>query len=151
MKIYFGCAMLGGYPYISLAVLVQFPQSIRSLSCELVSDHQTRPGVVEAETKLDPAYIHDRDYSWLLESDAGIFEISNPSLGVGSEISDMIHVGKPVLLLYREGLEAKVSAYIRGKCGSKYVDSLVVCRPYRDMPAAGEHISEFLRTYLKPV
>ena len=100
---------------------------------------------------MDPAYIHDRDYSWLLESDAGIFEISNPSLGVGSEISDMIHVGKPVLLLYREGLEAEVSMYIRGKCGSKYVDSLVICRPYRDMPAAGEHISEFIRTYLKPV
>jgi len=151
LKIYFGCAMLGGYPNIPIEDLSQFPQLIRSLGCELASDHQTRRGVVEAENKLQPVYIHDRDYSWLLESDAGIFEISNPSLGVGSEISDMIHVGKPVLLLYRQELEDKVSMYIRGKYGSKYVNSPVVCRPYKDMQAAKEHISEFLRIYLKPV
>ncbi len=151
MKIYFGCAMLGGYPHISFEVLAQFPQLIKSLGCELISDHQTKPGVIEAETKINPVLIHDRDYFWLQESDAGIFEISNPSLGVGSEISDMIHLDKPVLLLYQEEYETKVSAYVRGKCGSKYVDSPVVCRPYKDMTAAKECISEFLRNCLKPV
>jgi len=146
LTIYFGCAMLGGYPNVFRETLAEFPNLIRSLGHELASDHQTRPGVIEAEAGLNPTYIHDRDYEWLSGSDAGIFEISNPSLGVGAEISDMLHLGKPVLLLYEEGLEAHVSAYTRGKSGSKYVKGPVVCRAYRDMAEARAVIEEFIAT-----
>ena len=82
---------------------------------------------MEREAKSGPLFIHARDYQWLLDSDVGVFEISHPSLGVGSEISDMIHAGKPVLMLFKRGLENKVSAYLRGKVGSKYVTDRVPC------------------------
>ncbi|MFA4835133.1 MAG: hypothetical protein WC749_03545 [Dehalococcoidia bacterium] len=146
--IYFGCSMLGGCPHVSREELAEFPGLIRSLGCELASDHQTQPGVIEAEACLDPTYIHDRDFVWLLESHAGVFETSNPSLGVGGEISDMIHMGKPVLLLYQEKMANQISAYIRGKSGSKFVRSAVVCQPYKDMATAREIIDEFIEAHV---
>jgi hypothetical protein len=79
-----------------------------------------------------------------MESDLGIFEISNPSLGVGGEISDMIHMGKPVLLLFSKSSEEKVSAYIRGKCGSSFVNSPLDCVAYQDLEQARESIRRFI-------
>ena len=58
--------------------------------------------------------IHARDYAWLEGCDVLIAEISNASLGVGAEISDAVHMKKPVLVLYQLP-EDKISAYIRGK------------------------------------
>ncbi len=144
VTVYFGCSMLGGYANVSREDLAGFPGMIVEMGHQVASDHQTRPGVIERESKLDPAYIHDRDYQWMLESDIGIFEISNPSLGVGGEISDMIHMGKPVLLLFKKGLEEKVSSYIRGKIGSRFVESPVTCAAYEDQKDAGEWIRRFI-------
>jgi nucleoside 2-deoxyribosyltransferase len=146
MTIYFGCSMLGGYANVSRADLAEFPKMIIELGCRLPSDHQTQPGVIEKESKLDHTYIHDRDYRWMLESDAGVFEISNPSLGVGGEISDMIAMGKPVLMLFKKGLAEKVSAYIRGKCGSAFVKSPVHCQTYEDMGDATAKIRGFIHS-----
>jgi hypothetical protein len=145
--VYFGCAMLGGYPFVKKNELAEFPKLITGLGCRLASDHQTQPGVVEREAKLHHTTIHDRDYQWELESDLGVFEISNPSLGVGGEISDMIHMGKPVLLLFKRGLEEKVSAYVWGKVGSTYVTSPVECHAYEDLNDARRIVKSFIDTY----
>jgi hypothetical protein len=142
--VYFGCSMLGGYALVSREDIAEFPKLIRKLGYRLASDHQTQPGVLEREAKLEPAFIHDRDYGWLLDSDVGVFEISNPSLGVGSEISDMITSGKPILMLFKHGLEDRISSYLRGKAGSKYVTCRVECHPYRDLEDAGARIREFI-------
>lgn len=99
---------------------------------------------MEREAKSGPLFIHARDYQWLLDSDVGVFEISHPSLGVGSEISDMIHAGKPVLMLFKRGLENKVSAYLRGKVGSKYVTCPIECHAYMDLSEAGGRIRTFI-------
>lgn len=142
--VYFGCSMLGGYALVSREDIAGFPKLIQKLGYRLASDHQTQPGVLEREAKLKPVFIHDRDYQWLLDSDVGVFEISNPSLGVGSEISDMIYAGKPVLMLFKHGLEERISAYMRGKAGSKYVTCPVECHSYRDLEDAGAKIREFI-------
>ena len=142
--VYFGCSMLGGYSFVKREELAEFPGLIKGLGCRLASDHQTQPGVIEREAKLDPTYIHDRDYAWELESDLGIFEISNPSLGVGGEISDMIYMGKPVLLLFKRGLEEKISAYMWGKAGSAYVGSPVECHAYKDHEDVRKIIKAFI-------
>jgi len=142
--VYFGCSMLGGYALVSREDIAGFPKLIQKLGYRLASDHQLQPGVLEREAKLEPAYIHDRDFQWLLDSDVGVFEISNPSLGVGSEISDMIYADKPILMLFKHGLEEKISSYLRGKAGSKYVTCRVECHPYRDLEDAGAKISEFI-------
>ena len=142
--VYFGCSMLGGYALVSREDIAGFPKLIQKLGYRLASDHQLQPGVLEREAKFEPAFIHDRDFQWLLESDVGVFEISNPSLGVGSEISDMICAEKPILMLFKHGLEEKISSYLRGKAGSKYVTCRVECHPYRDLEDAGAKISEFI-------
>src|SRR5512136_116311 len=141
--VYFGCSMLGGYSLVPKEDIAGFPILIRKLGCRLASDHQTQPGVLEREAKLEPAFIHDRDYQWLLDSDVGVFEISNPSLGVGSEISDMIYARKPILMLFKHGLEERISSYLRGKAGSRYVSCPIECHAYSDLEDAGDRISAF--------
>jgi hypothetical protein len=144
ITVYFGCSMLGGYSAVSREEIARLHKLIAQMGYRLASDHQTQPGVLEREAKLEPAFIHDRDYQWLLDSEVGIFEISNPSLGVGSEISDMISAYKPVLMLYKQGLKEKISAYLRGKVGSKYVTCPVECHAYSDLDDAGRRIKAFI-------
>ncbi len=90
------------------------------------------------------AEIHDRDYRWLTDADVGIFGISNPSLGVGGEIADMINLGKPVLILMRQDLQESVSAYILGKAGSEYIESSVESYAYKGLDDMKERIAEFI-------
>jgi hypothetical protein len=145
--VYFGCSMLGGYAAVSREEVARLQQRIAELGYRLASHHQTQPGVLEREAKLEPSLIHDRDYRWLLDSDVGIFEISNPSLGAGSEISDMIYAGKPVLMLFKHGLEDKISSYIRGKVGSRYVSCPIECGAYRDLDDAADRIRVFIAAH----
>jgi hypothetical protein len=142
--VYFGCSMLGGYALVPREEIAGFPKLIRKLGYLLASDHQLQPGVLEREAKLEPIFIHDRDYQWLLDSDVGVFEISNPSLGVGSEVSDMISARKPVLMLFKHGFEDKISSYLRGKAGSRYVSSPIECQAYRNLNDAGDRIKAFI-------
>jgi len=136
--------MLGGYAAVSKEEIARLQKRIAELGYRLASDHQTQPGVLEREAKMEPRLIHDRDYRWLLDSDVGVFEISNPSLGVGSEISDMIYAGKPLLMLFKHGLEDKISSYIRGKVGSKYVSCPIECHDYSHLHDAGDQIKAFI-------
>ena len=145
--VYFGCSMLGGYSLVPKEDIAGFPKLIRKLGYRLASDHQTQPGVLEREAKLEPAFIHDRDYRWLLDSDVGVFELSNPSLGVGSEISDMIYARKPVLMLFKQGLEERISSYLRGKAGSKYVSCPIECHAYSNLTDAGNRIRAFIENH----
>jgi hypothetical protein len=144
LKVYFGCSMRGGYANVKREDLAEFPKMIVGLGHRLATDHQTQPGILEKEAQFEHVYIHDRDYRWMMESDLGVFEISNPSLGVGGEISDMIHIGKPVLLLFKKSSEEKVSAYIKGKCGSSFVNSPIECAAYEDLKEARELIRRFI-------
>jgi len=144
VKIFFGCSMRGGHDEVSKKELVKFPDIIEELGFELASKHQTQPGIIKRENKLTKTAIHDRDYNWLIESDIGIFEISNPSLGVGGEISDMIHLSKPVLCLFKKGLKDKVSAYIQGKKSSQHVKVSFECYSYENLEDAKNKIKQFV-------
>ena len=70
--------------------------------------------IIQQENLQTVIAIHNRDYWWLENCDIVIAEISNPSLGVGGEISDGIQLEKAVFALYQIP-EEEVSAYIRGK------------------------------------
>lgn len=143
LKVFFGCSMRGGQAVVSREELAQFPEIIESLGFVLASKHQTEKGVLEKENALTPVAIHDRDYDWLLASDVGVFEISNPSLGVGAEIADMLHMGKPVLCLF-SGDKDKVSAYIRGKEGSKHITTSFAAKRYASLAEAKRLIEDFV-------
>lgn len=137
--------MRGGHSNVSKEDLAKFPSFIKSFGCSLASEHQTQKGIVEAENALTPTFIHDRDYAWLIDSSLAIFEISNPSLGFEGEISDMLHLGKPVLLLYKKELEQSFSAYIRRKEGSSYFAKVIVTNyGYTSLEDAQAKIGEFI-------
>ena len=146
MKIFFGCSMRGGHSAVSREDLEMIPLFIEELGHELASKHQTEKGILQKENLLTKPEIHDRDYRWILDSAYGIFEISNPSLGVGSEISDMLHEGKPVLCLYKKELIATVSAYILGKDGSSIpFKARCECRAYESLDDLKRIICSFLK------
>ena len=143
-KVFFGCSMRGGQAKVSREELAKFPQMIQALGYTLPSTHQTEEGIVEREQALTTTHIHDRDYEWLLESRAGVFEITNSSIGAGGEISDMLSLGKPVLCLYKKSEENSVSAYCRGKKGSRYVKTYFDAYGYEDVEDAKNKIKSFL-------
>lgn len=113
-KVFFACSMRGGYDNVSQDYLRGIPEALEEMGFELMSKHQTQQDIVRQEDQLMTTEIHDRDYGWLEICDFVVAEISNPSLGVGGEISDAIHIGKPVLGLYQQ-VEDEISSYTIGK------------------------------------
>ena len=61
------------------------------------------------------------DTTWIKESDAIIAEVSNPSLGVGYEIAKAEEWNKPILALFRDDGNRKLSAMIDGSPNTKTV------------------------------
>ncbi len=130
--------MRGGYSRVTQAELRKIPDMIEELGFELISRHQTQEDFIRSESRLTERQIHDRDYRWLVDADSVIAEITNPSLGVGAEIADAIHLEIPVLAVYKREYDDQISAYIRGKAG-------VVCRAYSDHEGLKEVIRAFLQ------
>ncbi len=130
--------MRGGYSRVTQAELRKIPDIIEELGFELISRHQTQEDFIRSESRLTERQIHDRDYRWLVDADSVIAEITNPSLGVGAEIADAIHLEIPVLAVYKREYDDQISAYIRGKAG-------VVCRAYSDHEGLKEVIRAFLQ------
>ena len=118
------------------AELRKIPDIIEALGMEVISRHQTQADFIANESRLTDRRIHDRDYRWLTEADVVIAEITNPSLGVGAEIADAVHLGIPVLAVYKKEFENQISAYISGKTG-------VVCRAYADYEELKAIIEQF--------
>lgn len=145
VKIFFGCSMMGGYNAVPKEELAKLANAIEELGHTLASRHQTQDWI-RTEAKLTQTDIHDRDFKWGIESDIGIFEISNPSLGVGGEISDMTHMGKPVLCLFKKDLKNNVSAYTRGKMGSQYIKTPFEVYAYTTIEDAKDKIKEFVES-----
>ena len=136
-KVFFSCSMSGGYGRLAQAELRKIPDIIEALGMVVISTHQTDENFVENESTLTEKRIHDRDYQWLQDADLVIAEITNPSLGVGAEIVDAVHLGIPVLCVYKREYEHLTSSYIRGKAG-------VVCRAYSDYDELKDIIREFM-------
>ena len=144
VKIFFGCSMRGGFGKVTQDDLRSMVDVIEELGYTLMSRHQTSATFDEDEAPLTNQQIHDRDYKWLLGADMAVFEISNPSLGAGGEISDMSHLGKPILCIYQKELEGKVSAYILGKKGSEFIKSKFEIASYENVSEAKEIIRKFV-------
>jgi len=145
-KVFFACSMRGGFGNVNQEELRKIPELIESLGLTLVSKHQVSATFAQDEAPLTNIQIHDRDMRFLLESDYVIAEISNPSLGVGGEISDATFYGKPVLCIYQKKLENSVSAYILGKDGSKFTPG-VECASYETLEELKPKIMHFIKSH----
>lgn len=142
-KIYFACSMRGGFSNLPQEELGKIPDIIESLGHTLMTKHNVSPTFEDDEKDQTDKDIHDQDYTWLLECEALVAEISNPSLGVGGEISDAVHLGKPILLIHQKGLENPVSAYTRGKADSIYCKN-VFFREYSEVSEIADIVNEFI-------
>lgn len=110
-EIYFACLIRGG-------------RDDAGTYGQLVAHINTQAVVLSeifADKKLTPAGspglstdIYAKDMAWVRQADAIIAEVTNPSLGVGYEIAKAEEFGKPVLALFRDDGERKLSAMIDG-------------------------------------
>ncbi len=114
MKIYFACAMHGSFSNTGFSTLKELRTALQQAGFTLVTTHQTEDNIKEIEEPLGSEHIYKRDRKWIEECDIVVAEISNPSLGVGAEITDAIYLNKPVIGLY--ATEGKnISMYTRGQ------------------------------------
>ena len=137
MKIYFAGSIRGGREDMVLYQnLIGFLQKYG----EVLTEHIGDPNLTDkGEKYLSNAQIHDRDMSWLIESDLIIAEVSTPSLGVGYEIGRAIESGKRIICLYREGSSSQLSAMING------CPNLLLIK-YAGFDDFKKHITAFLAT-----
>ena len=76
---------------------------------------------------------------WVRQADALIAEATNPSLGVGYEVAKAEEWGKPVLILFSETGERKLSAMIDGS-------PLLTVERYKNIDEAKQAIDTFIHS-----
>lgn len=110
MVIYFACSITGGRADEAAYQLIV--STLETAGHEVPTAHLARPEVMDLEGVVDPADVYRRDIAWIDGCDALVAEVSTPSHGVGYEIGYALHIGKPVLCCYRQGV--RVSKMITG-------------------------------------
>lgn len=110
-KIYFACSIRGGrndaHIYGELVLHINTQATVLS---EIFADKTLTPAGSPGKT----SDIYAKDISWVRQANAIIAEVTNPSLGVGYEIAKAEEWGKPVLALFREEDDRRLSAMIDG-------------------------------------
>ncbi len=136
MKIYFAGSIRGGRSKAEdYAKIVSFLSGFG----QVLSEHVGRLDLLTSGEESKPdSYIFDRDIRWIEESDVLIAEVSEPSLGVGYEIAYAEKQGKPVLCLYQENSDKKLSAMLGGNKRIKIIT-------YKDIDSLQSLIAKFLK------
>lgn len=110
-KIYFACSIRGGRDDAELyGQLVTYINTKATVLSEIFADKTLTPqGSAGASSD-----IYAKDIAWVKEADAIIAEVTNPSLGVGYELAKAEEWKKPILALFRDTDDRKLSAMIDG-------------------------------------
>ncbi|XP_013856763.1 5-hydroxymethyl-dUMP N-hydrolase [Austrofundulus limnaeus] len=119
MQIYFCGSIRGGRDDLQLyrRIVTELQRYGRVLS-EHVADADLSDAGEDDPAEGDQA-IHDRDVSWLRQSDVVVAEVTQPSLGVGYELGRVVDMKKKVLCLFRPSSGRRLSAMIRGAADGK--------------------------------
>ena len=116
MKIYFAGSIRGGRD--DQPIYEQFINFLQQENVTVLCEHVGYKDLSDHGQDMSSKEIHDRDLAWINEADAVVAEVTNPSLGVGYEISYAVQHKKPVLVLFRGGEQGKrLSAMIEGSSG----------------------------------
>jgi adenylate cyclase class IV len=118
-KVYFCGSIRGGRDRQPLyRAIVDF---LHGRGFEVLTTHVAAPDVLQREWRegVTARSIYERDLRWLAECDLVIAEVSTPSLGVGVEITEAQHLGKPILVLCHAGVP--LSAMIAGNPACRLV------------------------------
>ncbi len=110
-KIYFACSIRGGRSdAVQYKKLVEYINTRAIVLSEIFADNT----LTEKGSSGKSSDIYAKDIAWVKEADAIIAEVTNPSLGVGYEIAKAEEWGIPVLALFNETDQRKLSAMIEG-------------------------------------
>lgn len=135
-KIYFACSIRGGRDDADMyARLVEFIKQRAEVLTEIFADSKLTTSGMQKPSEE----IWKIDTDWIKEADAVIAEVTNPSLGVGYEISLAESLNKPVLALFHDDGSRKLSAMIGGAPGVKTVE-------YVQLSEAERAIDQFLES-----
>lgn len=136
--IYFACSIRGGRKDAeTYAELVQYIKTKVNVLSEIFADGKlTSKGINKPS-----AEIWKIDTDWVKSADGIIAEVTNPSLGVGYEIALAENLGKPILALFRQTDNRRLSAMIDGAPGVEVIN-------YIDLSEAKVAIDQFLEKLL---
>ena len=97
LDIYFAGSISGGRDYLDS--YKKIVSHLKNLGNSILSEHVVFDDVMNYEKKFSNREIFERDLKWIDECNCIVAEVSNPSLGVGYEISYALTRKKPVLCL----------------------------------------------------
>ncbi len=133
MKIYFSGSVSGGRQDQEI-----YRQLIRHLQGygQVFTEHIGNPKLTAKGDPLNPEVIYIRDLGWLKRADVVVAEITQPSFGVGYEVSKAEEWRKSLCCLYRYQKGKVPSAMV---VGNKNIDF----RGYRTIDEAVRQIDNF--------
>jgi nucleoside 2-deoxyribosyltransferase len=110
-KIYFACSIRGGGDTSSYEAILEI---IKATGAHILSEIFVHDAIHYGGSPLPANEIYARDIAMIHDADMIIAEVSNPSLGVGYELAFAETLNKPILCLYNESQDKKLSAMISG-------------------------------------
>lgn len=142
MKVYFYGSISGG-PEDIIGWYRPMILHIENRGVEVTSRHiffndEVLTGTEEGLSKLD---IHDRDISFIDNSECLVGDITKPSHGVGYEIRHAMEDAKRILSLHRTVPGRDWTAMFAGRPRAHHSQPQIVM--YSDLPEAYRHIDEF--------
>ncbi|MBW2970708.1 nucleoside 2-deoxyribosyltransferase [Candidatus Woesearchaeota archaeon] len=137
MKIYFAGSIRGGRD--DKQIYLELIRHLRKYGQVLTEHIGDTDLTVKGEDGLIDEHIYSRDLAWIKEADVLIAEVSTPSLGVGYEIGKAEEMKKPVLCLYRQQGNKRLSGMINGNPNVRIAH-------YTTLKEAFNHIKEFFQS-----
>lgn len=110
-NIYFACSIRGGGDTSSYEAILEI---IKATGAHILSEIFVHDAIHYGGSPLPANEIYARDIAMIHDADMIIAEVSNPSLGVGYELAFAEKLNKPILCLYNEFQDKKLSAMISG-------------------------------------
>ena len=113
MKIYFGFTVAGNRS--SLEAARKLVDLLVKMGHEVLTRHLVQDDAWEADQRLTPSQVYQRDMEWLEQCDLFIAEVSGSSFGVGFETGYLLGASrKKVVLFFRRDAEKTISRMITG-------------------------------------
>lgn len=113
MKIYFATTVLGDRSRVAGAR--RLVRELKELGHEVLTEHLFEEGAFEADDRLTPRQIFERDLAWLRLADVVLVEASGSSFGIGFETGYALGALEvAIYVLYHEPAADRVSRMALG-------------------------------------
>ena len=113
MKIYFAFTVAGNRS--SLEAAQKIVELLVRMGHEVLTRHLVRDDAWEADRRITPQEVYQRDIKWLEQCDLFMAEVSGSSFGVGFETGYLLGAtDKKIVLFFRGDAEKTISLIITG-------------------------------------